>query len=552
MNTLHAAPARPPISSRFWHAGLAALVLVICLVRGALLFGTPLMPGMNGAYYLVQARSVLAHGTLGIPDLPLTFFLQAALARVIGFFWGGGADASIVLAVKLADAVLPALAALPVYFLVRHWARGAAAPVWLAPAAAAVATLNGSMLHMVGDFEKNSLGLVWLTALLLALQVWMTRPSLGRAAVVLGFWGLAAVTHIGVFGASVLFGGLALGFFAVAQGRAGWQALTPLLGAVLAIVLLAAAVVLWKFDPQRIHRLAQALVHPADYLSGSALPGGGGPGGFPGPMRGGPGGGFRTMQSAPFLGFGLVALAALTVCWQRRRTLAPGEGAVAAACAVGVLVLTGPWVQGDKTDRFYLLAMMPAVLAGAFALVHWPRPRLRAAVAGLALLGVLASSCALLRRGGQPIVTEAGVRELRALAPLIEHPETTLVSARHGMEWWTAWTLGTHIAQSTALRTADWETYSAVFFLHSNDSEQGRPPGGGGPGGLGGPPPFFPGAPGGSGPGQRPGGGGGPMSDPQIPSDAQTVHEGAHFRLARVLCAPVFVTEQTEQAAAKK
>jgi len=188
------------------------------------------------------------------------------------------------------------------------------------------------------------------------------------------------------------------------------------------------------------------------------------------------------------------------------------------------------------------------------------------------LLGVLASSCALLRRGGQPIVTEAGVRELRALAPLIEHPETTLVSARHGMEWWAAWTLGTHIAQSTALRTADWETYSAVFFLRSSGSDQGRPPGGGGPGGLGGPstlrrlerltggggfppgpppggwrggpPPSFPGGPGGP--------GGGPMSDPQIPSDAQTVHEGAHFRLARVLSAPAFVTEQTEQAAAKK
>jgi len=30
------------------------------------------------------------------------------------------------------------------------------------------------------------------------------------------------------------------------------------------------------------------------------------------------------------------------------------------------------------------------------------------------------------------------------------------------------------------------------------------------------------------------------------------VHEGAHFRLARVLCAPAFVTEQTEQEGAKK
>ena len=50
--------------------------------RSWLLWSTPLVPGMNGGYYLVQARALQEHGRLGIPDLPLTFILQATVAKL--------------------------------------------------------------------------------------------------------------------------------------------------------------------------------------------------------------------------------------------------------------------------------------------------------------------------------------------------------------------------------------------------------------------------------------------------------------------------------------
>ena len=37
--------------------------------RAWLMFGTPYMPGVNGAYYLIQARAILEQGVLGISDL---------------------------------------------------------------------------------------------------------------------------------------------------------------------------------------------------------------------------------------------------------------------------------------------------------------------------------------------------------------------------------------------------------------------------------------------------------------------------------------------------
>lgn len=557
-----------------WPGALVALVLAVAAVRATILFSSPLVPGMNGAYYLVQARSVLAHGTLGIPDLPLTFYLQAALAWVLRALTGQPLEPSIVLAVKLADALLPALVVVPVAWLVRRWAALSRAPAWIALAAGATAALNGPVLGMVGDFQKNSLGLVWLAALLYAIQLWMEAPSPRRAVAVIGFWGLIGLTHIAVFGASLLMGALAFLFYR-AHHRFQWRTAAPLLLAALGVTVLAAGLVLWKFDSQRIGKLAGALAHPAHYLTGDAM-GGGGPGGG-GP--GSPGG------TGAFLFFFAAALSAFGAGWRHRRCFAHGEWCVPVACALGVVVLTGPWVQGDKTDRFALLAIGPAVLAAAFALVRLNRPWLRAGLAAALTLAMAASGWTALGRGGRGQVDEAGVRELRALAPRIANPGKTLVVARHGLEWWAAWTLHTHIAQPSALTEADWQTYEAVYFLKSNGGQRG-----GGPGGPGGPPPMGAGGPssgwllrkvglrlswggpsgapprpprdfegggpgefeagrGGGGPMDGPGGapgggprGGGSMSDPQIPDDAQIiVHEGGLFTLARVASAPAFV-----------
>ncbi|MEI6494074.1 MAG: hypothetical protein WCO94_16125, partial [Verrucomicrobiota bacterium] len=289
---------------------VALVILVAAVLRGSLLFGTALMPGMNGAYYLVQARALLTHGSLGIPDLPLIFHVQATVALIAQWIFRWDLDSCILFAVKLTDTILPALVALPVALLVRRWSKAARSPAWIAPVAAAAVALSAPILGMVGNFEKNSLGLLWLCFLLLFIHLWLTRPILPNAAGVLCFWGLAAVTHIGVFGGSVMFGGLAIAFFLVVRRGPGCHALWPLLAAALAVGSITAGVVLWKFDAVRIQRLAAALLHPADYLTGSNMGPGAPPGGHA-PF-------FLLMQAGPSLIFAVVSLAALLTCWRRR------------------------------------------------------------------------------------------------------------------------------------------------------------------------------------------------------------------------------------------
>ena len=78
-----------PARSKFTCLAVALVVLAAVAERACLLFSTPLVPGINGAYYLIQTRALIERGKLGIPDLPLTFWVDASLAKIgsSGIFW---------------------------------------------------------------------------------------------------------------------------------------------------------------------------------------------------------------------------------------------------------------------------------------------------------------------------------------------------------------------------------------------------------------------------------------------------------------------------------
>ena len=193
---------------------LGAIIVAGVAMRAWLLFSTPWMPGINGAYYLVQARALLERGALGIPDMPLLFHLHAALAWLVSAVFAQPPDAAIMLAVKCCDAVVPPLVALPVFVLTRRWATHLGRPCNTVPlAAAALAALSAPMIGMVGDFQKNSLALVWLAAFVVALHTWLERQDARSALWLLACVALLGLTHIGVLGSALLLAGVIVFFW---------------------------------------------------------------------------------------------------------------------------------------------------------------------------------------------------------------------------------------------------------------------------------------------------------------------------------------------------
>jgi len=272
-----------------------------------------------------------------------------------------------------------------------------------------------------------------------------------------------------------------------------WRQVLPWMAAGAVLLALTAAFVFWRFDPARIHRLAVALTSPAQFSADGRQ--------MPDP----PGGAIDPMRWLGFLASAVAAVPALVIVWRRRKALPGADVAVVAGAALTVLALTGPWFTMDKSIRFFLIALLPAIVVGAFAALHIAVPWRRRCVLVVVLVAGIGGTAMGLPRGGRAILNDAALSELRSLAPYISRPDRTLIVAPHGAEWWVAWWLHTHIAQASALQPEDWQRYDDVLFLEVTSGFQMNAPGGGGPPGHGPPGP-----------------------------DAEVLHRGASLTLARL------------------
>lgn len=506
------------------------VILAAVVVRSWLHWHSPYVPGMNGAYYLIQARALLEKGHLGVPDLPLTFMLQAGVARGL-MLLGLGQERAIVSAVKLCDGCLPPLAAWPVWWLAREWCRRLGRDERLALLPAGLVTLTAPPLRMVGDFQKNSLALVWFALLLVTLRGWLARPGARRGLAALNSLALVCATHIGVFGAALAYTAAVLTAEARVVRDGDWRRRLAWPLAAALVVVTVGLIVLVEFDPQRIHRLLTALTRPLAFLGEPRK-------GDPGPPHSLLGELFNPVHWLACLAFAAAAIPAARAAWRRRETLPAADVSLLLGLAAATLLMTGPWITGDKLGRFSLIAFLPAVLLGTFAVLDVDAAGRRLKLARVAgVVGLLTGLPVVCVPPGPRAGAEAVV-ELQRARPVVTDPAHTLVVAAHGTEWWAAWVLHTQVAQPTAVTPALWQRYREVLLLQ-NDAA--------GPGGPGGPPPpppppgdrswfgrhFGPPPPPPDGQDFRPRGG--PMEMPALPADAPVVYRGEWLTLVRPL-----------------
>jgi hypothetical protein len=149
----------------------------------------------------------------------------------------------------------------------------------------------------------------------------------------------------------------------------------------------------------------------------------------------------------------------------------------------------------------------------------------------LAACLVLIPSVGSITRLGRPVVQEQTVAELEALRALIPEPRTTLVSARHGLQWWAGYVLFTPVRDQNLPEDA-FTKYSRVLMIEETGQGVGSgPPGGPSGGGRrdGGRSELRAGRrDGGGGP---PGGMGGPGGRVSIPEGAKKIFEGETLRV---------------------
>ncbi len=154
-----------------------------------------MLPGIDGPYYAIQVRSLAETGRLKYPDPPLTFYVMYLAYKATGDLFSG---------VRFGVSLMTSVASIPIYLLVRRLTGSRSAGL----ASAIVFLVAPHEFRLLGDFMKNSSGLVWLSAyLLLAHRSGPLDPKRRVATYVycLALFMLAGLTHVLVYGFMVVY-----------------------------------------------------------------------------------------------------------------------------------------------------------------------------------------------------------------------------------------------------------------------------------------------------------------------------------------------------------
>lgn len=426
---------------------LATAAAIIGVFAKLALTGGELLPGIDGAYYWVQVRSVLDDFTLAFDDLPLVFWAQALIALVVG---------DIPLGVRISDALLPALSAIPIYLMLRK-----SKSVWLPAAAILVVLLHPIQLYFfTGDFLKNSAAIPVVFFIGLILYNWETSSKKRSTIYLLLCLGILAISHFGTLLMGILLLMVWLIVYLRKKSRRFWFTSGGIAAASIAAVLVGLAVLV----PARFERLIEFVSQPSTAFSNPAWQ----------MMFGG-----RT--DYPMV-FGIITgqLGALLLgfwVWKMRKELVGSQFSLAVSGLVSAFVLSSPFIGMEWANRLVALSFVPLLIA---AMVIWSASEKLAAKITIGVIAAitLAASLAFAFMGvKQSMISTSEYQDLVKFSEEFDVPENSIVVAQHGIEFLVAWHEGSYVLQSMSYADEDLSSYDHIYYLESVGGK-------GGPGGM--------------------------------------------------------------------
>jgi len=508
-----------------WCMALAVVIGLAWFVRGTMLFRGAVPAGMDAGYYAVQARDLLERGTLRWADVPITFMVDAVLAKCLMVTMRWDIDTATLFASRLVDALAEPMAAIPLFMAAWILAGGKRGMIPGAIAVGLAITVSAPLLRMVGDFEKQSMAYVFMAGTWICGWIAMWSES-GRGAMRWWFVAalllvMAALTHAGTFAATALGAALMLAVRAVRGGVDRRKAVRA------AVIMMAIGAVsfaaVWWLAPGKataIMKLPITLITPQQN----------GPGGTGGLLMGG------VWIGAVLLGTALLA----RVTRAGTRTVA--DEALVFGMFITAACLLCPIFSGDHMMRLALMAPVPLACIAVSLLCTSRRPVIRIvqwSVSAIAAIFLAVNAISHMRGRLMETISDAGYAELRSWRTELIPGDQAVVAARHGLEFWAAFAMDTHARWGT-LKDSDFDEYERLYVLETRRGPNG-PRGGPGPRPGAGPdrepgPGRGPGPNRGPGPGRGPGPdrGRGPMADPIIPPEAIIVKQSDQFTLWEV------------------
>jgi hypothetical protein len=418
---------------------LAYLLFGLSLLGIRLFFNyiTALIPGINGGYYPLQVRALLETGRLAFPDMPLYFYLNAACVKLLSLFTHVDQDTLILHISKILDSVSLPLLVIPLYLFARSFTGGSRLTI-TEILVLAFCTLSFSPLMLTSDLQKNAFAMPWMLFFMHYLFRYVVTRKRKHIVAAILFLLLTGLSHFGVFAISVFM------FLISLMVLFRKKAVLPVLGAALAGFLF-----IFLFDRHRVDTLCwlwiiifrhQALLQGplsiVDY--------------------------FNFVFTWFLVGIGIYYLV------RRRDLLSTSQRQFLSILVPVLFFLSFPFFNLEFVKRFTLMLFIPQV---AFLLILSDTPgRIHRIIIMTVLALTVVGSLGLLSGNiKQPSITREAYEDLLNLKIHITDPGETLIIARHGLEWWTAWQLGTKIGQEKSLDDDAFDKYKLIVNLVQTD-----------------------------------------------------------------------------------
>ncbi len=390
-----------------------ALGLIALLIKLYFEFRIELIPGINGGYYPVQTRSILENGTLALVDMPVVFYLNALIIKLISWFSTGyDMNHQILVTSKVLGSIFIPLILVPLYFISKQIIHNSRSRFY-EYVIIALSVFSFAPLVLGADYMKNALGLLVLSSFIYFFMLYMKTRQLKHLilAVVLLF---ITFIHFGTFTVSLLF--FTLGLLITFRRKAIIPVIVVVIVSILCIALMdssrAVRIFFWWKKLGVPYSLAN---YPQEILN-------------------------------LIFTWLIVAIGGHTLKLHYKEI--PAISRKQMLLLLGFIAILGfPFYEFGVRLRFGLMLFIPQTIILLF-IYPYVNKLLKTSIPVVVLILIGMSLALNLSQPKQAAISQEAYADLENLASKIENPSNTIIFARHGFEWWVAWDLKTKIANS--------------------------------------------------------------------------------------------------------
>ena len=412
--------------------------LAFLLWRLIVNFSHDLIPGIGGGYYPLQIRTILETGQLAFRDMPLYFYLNASIVKIIWLISGNEDDQMILLVTRILDSMIPPLMVIPFYKLSSRFT-GDDLSLYFEIPALAYATFSVAPLFMVAEASKNSSAYPLMAFFLYYMFEFFRERSSRKAWLAVLFLILTGLTHFGVFAVSLTI--LLISLVVFYRQRA-----IP----VVAAIVVAGLGFVYLFDPGR----TESILWLPLTIFRSAM------------FRMGP----EPYSLITYPATLIILSCALFVIFRGKMSPEKYKRKVFLILLISIGFFSLPVLSREYFNRFSLILFIPIFIL-ILQLLSTSARGIKWVIVFAISLTVLSSFIFMIMKPKTPALSQDAYSDLKKFGSMLENPRSTLVIPRHGIEWWTAWELRTKIGGTGSLDAETFRKYDKVLVLvHKKES----------------------------------------------------------------------------------